>query len=101
LRAYRIALYVCCSVLQVCCNCVKSVLQCIEVYYSVSQCVAVCCSELQLACLSHRLFVRGNVLQRVARVCCRAVTACYSVLQLLQCVAVCCSVLQCVACCSA
>ena len=47
-----------------------------------SNCVAVCCSELQC------------VLQGVA-VCC-SVLQCVAVCELLQCVAVCCSVLQCV-----
>jgi len=66
-----------CSVLQriaVCC----SVLQCAAVYCSVLQCIAVCCSVLQ--CVA----VWCSVLQ--------CVVACCSVLQ---CVAVCCSVLQC------
>jgi len=58
---------------------------------SVLQCVAVCCSVLQL-----EYGLEGsNVFDVSGGVC---VAVCYSVLQ---CVAVCCSVLQCVAvCCS-
>ena len=97
---------VCCrevygSVLQcaaVCC----SVLQCWAVYYSVLLCVAVCCSVLQSVAVFY------SVLQRAA-VCCsvpHCVAVCCIVLQCLQCVAVCrsvlevcCSVLECAAVC--
>jgi len=78
------------------------------------QCVAVCCSVLQLLstlcqCVSGKCL---SVLQtRVTMICCsvlQCVVGCSSVLQcaavccsVLQCAAVCCSVLQCVAvCCS-
>jgi len=67
--------------------------------FTVSQCVAVCCSVLQ--CVA----VRCSVLQCVA-VCCEELQCGYHSAALLycsvlQCVAVCCSVLQCVAvCCS-
>ena len=90
---------------------------------SVSQCVAVCCSVLQLRnyhirsrskasglliCMLQCVAVRCSVLQCVAVRCCvlQCVAVCCSALQCvavhckaLQCVAVRCSVLQCVAAC--
>jgi len=71
-----------------------SVFQCVQVYWSVLQWVAVCCSVLQ--CVEQTKF-RRLLWQRSARsdLC---VAVCFSVFK---CTTVCCSVLQCVAvCCS-
>jgi len=70
----RVAVYICCVLLQ----CF------VAVYCSVLQCVAVCCSVLQCAAMC------CNVPDHISLEC--RVTLCCSVLQ---CVAVCCSVLQC------
>ena len=65
----------------------KSVLQCVAVFYIVSQSVSMCCSVLQCVAMYHVMFSFGAFLKRLRhRVGLKSV---------LQCVAVRCNVLQC------
>jgi len=71
----------------------KVLFQCVAVYYSVLQCVAVCCSVLQ-----YTFYDSPIIIDRLLLKCGCSVLQCVAICcSVLQCVAVCCNVLQCVA----